>query len=135
MRFKNAYIFGAICPAENKAEALVLTTTGKQETEEHLKAISARVNENSHAVLIMDRAPWHKSLKTPDNITIIFLPSYSPELNSQENIWDYIRSNFLSNRVYDTLEEIINACCDAWNAFTAIPEKIKSIGTRVWATI
>lgn len=135
MRFENAYIFGGICPGENKAEAIVMTKTGKKETEAHLEAISLRVSEGSHAVIIMDGAPWHKSLKTPQNITIVILPPYSPELNPSENVWDYIRSNFLSNRVYNTLESIIDACCDAWNAFTSIPGRIKSIGTREWATI
>jgi len=44
------------------------------------------------------------------------LPSYAPELNSVENIWDYLRSNFLSHCVWDTYEAILDACCDAWNA-------------------
>jgi transposase len=47
------------------------------------------------------------------------LPPYAPELNSVENIWDYLRSNFLSHCVWDTYEAILDACCDAWNALMA----------------
>ena len=49
------------------------------------------------------------------NISLIFLPSRSPELNPVENIWQYLRANWLSNRVFDTYDDIINAACDAWN--------------------
>jgi transposase len=55
------------------------------------------------------------------------LPSYAPELNSVENIWDYLRSNFLSHCVWDTYEAILDACCDAWNALMAKSEVITSI--------
>ena len=52
------------------------------------------------------------------------LPPYAPELNSVENIWDYLRSNFLSHCVWDTYEAILDACCDAWNALIAKSEVI-----------
>jgi hypothetical protein len=47
------------------------------------------------------------------------LPPYSPELNPVENVWAYLRSNKLSNRVFETYEDIVNACCDAWRWFTS----------------
>ena len=54
---------------------------------------------------------------------------------SVENIWDYLRSNFLSHCVWDTYEAILDACCDAWNALMAKSEVITSIGTREWAQV
>ena len=63
-------------------------------------------------------------------VVLMLLPSYAPELNSVENIWDYLRSNFLSHCVWDTYEAILDACCDAWNALMAKSEVIASIGTR-----
>ena len=85
----------------------------------------------------MDRAGWHITgkLKVPKNITIILLPSRSPELNPVENIWQYLRQNWLSNRVFQTYEEILLAGCDAWNRLADQPETIKSIGMRKWAHI
>jgi len=88
-------------------------------------------------VLLLDRAGWHttRRLNVPRNITLIFLPSRSPELNPVEQIWQYIRANWLSNRVFETYDEIIDAACDAWNRLVKEPETITSIGMRDWAHI
>jgi transposase len=88
-------------------------------------------------VLLLDRAGWHttRRLDVPRNITLIFLPSRSPELNPVEQIWQYIRANWLCNRVFDTYDEIIDAACDAWNRLIAEPKTITSIGMRDWAHI
>ena len=80
---------------------------------------------------------WHTTSKldVPDNITPIFLPSRAPELNPVENIWQYLRANWLSNRVFETYLEIIEAACDAWQKLIAQPETITSIGMRQWAHV
>lgn len=101
----------------------------------HLEAISLRVRSSGHALLIMDRAPWHKSLKTPQNISILYLPSYSPELNPHENVWEYLKNTYLSNIVFDNLEHVIQACSDAWNALCDETGRINSIASRSWAVI
>ena len=72
-------------------------------------------------------------LVLPDNISLLPLPPYSPELNPVENIWQYLRQNHLANRVFDTYDAILDACCDAWNALTGMPDTIRSIATREWA--
>ena len=83
----------------------------------------------------MDRAGWHRAdrLKVPNNLTIILLPARSPELNPVENVWQYLRQNWLSNRVFDTYDDILDAGCEAWNRLIAQPETITSIGMRDWA--
>ena len=77
----------------------------------------------------MDRAGWHSTgkLKVPKNLTIILLPSRSPELNPVENIWQYLRQNWLSNRVFEDYHAIIEAGCQAWNKLIDQPETIMSI--------
>lgn len=100
-----------------------------------LEEISQSLSIDSHAILIMDRAPWHRSVIIPTNISIIYLPSYSPELNPVEQVWDFLRSNYLSNRVYETIDSIFSACSDAWNLFIAQPDIIYSIGQRSWASV
>ena len=77
----------------------------------HLAAISKEIAPQAHAVIIIDGAGWHKSqdLKVPDNISLLRLPPYSPELNAQENIWEYLRQNFLAGRVFDTYDAIVSA--------------------------
>jgi transposase len=70
----------------------------------------------AHAVLIFDRAGWHTTpnLAIPANITPILLPSRAPELNPVENIWQYLRANWLSNPVFENYDAIIDAACQAW---------------------
>ncbi len=101
----------------------------------HLDEISKMVARRAHGVVLMDRAGWHTTAKlsVPKNLTIILLPSRSPELNPVENIWQYIRANWLSNRVFEDYDAIIDAGCDAWNRLVDQPETIKSIGMRKWA--
>ena len=103
----------------------------------HIDEISRRVAPGAQAVLLMDRAGWHTTsmLDMPANITPIFLPSKSPELNPVENIWQYMRANWLSNRVFETYDAIIEAACEAWNKLIALPDTIKSIGMRDWAHV
>ena len=82
----------------------------------HLKEISTQVAQGAHAVVTLDGAGWHQQgdkLKVPDNISLLLLPSYSPELNPQENVWQFLRQNYLANRVYDTYTDLVDACCEA----------------------
>ena len=72
-------------------------------------------------------------LKMPENIIPLFLPSRSPELNPVENIWQYLRQTWLSNRVFEGNDHIVEACCDAWSRLIDKPWKIMSIGLRPWA--
>jgi len=101
----------------------------------HLNEISRNVARRAHAVVIMDRAGWHttEKLHVPNNLTIILLPSRSPELNPVENIWQYIRGNWLSNSVFEDYDAIVEAGCQAWNKLMAEPVTIQSIGMRQWA--
>ena len=104
---------------------------------QHLAEISRHVADDAHAILIMDQAGWHMSnnLVIPGNISILPLPPKSPELNPVENIWQYLRANWLSNRVFENYHGIIEAICDAWQRLIAKPETITSIGMRQWAHI
>ena len=134
-RTKWAYIFGAICPARGTCAGLVLPWCDTFAMNLHLAEISKAVAPGAHAVVIMDQAGWHTTpkLKVPDNITILPLPSKSPELNPVENIWQYMRDNWLSNRIFTDYEQIVALCCEAWEKLAQRPWKIMSIGLRDWA--
>ena len=134
-RTQSAYIFGAICPAEGKAAGLILPRCTTQAMALHLEEISLAVAPGHHAVLMLDQAGWHLSskLKVPDNITLLPLPSKSPELNPVETVWQYMRDNWLSNRVFSSYPDILNHCCEAWNRLVDQPWTIMSIGLRQWA--
>lgn len=134
-RTKWAYIFGAICPATGKGSGLVMPWADTHAMGEHLNLISAEVAPGAHAILIVDQAGWHTSpkLEVPDNITLLPLPPRSPELNPVENIWQFIRDNWLSNRVFKSYDDIVALCCEAWNKLIDDPDRITSIGWRKWA--
>ncbi len=85
-------------------------------------------------MLVLDGAGWHnpKALAVPDNITLVLLPPYSPELNPVERVWLYLRERFLSLRLFDDTEAIINACCTAWNALVAEPGRLRSLCYHPW---
>lgn len=134
-RTKSAYIFGAICPARGVGAALVLPHCNTLAMQWHLEEIATQVAPGAHAVVILDQAGWHMTgkLKVPENITLMPLPPRSPELNPVENVWQFMRENWLSNRVFNSHDDIVDHCCEAWNKLTDQPWKIMSIGLRKWA--
>ena len=103
----------------------------------HLEEISRRVAPGAHAVLTLDQAGWHttRKLQVPSNISLLHLPPASPELNPTENIWQYLRQTYLSNRVFRDYEDVVEASSSAWNNLIAERGRITSIGTRSWTAI
>ena len=101
----------------------------------HLEEIAQAVAPGAHAVLLLDQAGWHttKNLAVPGNITLLPLPARSPELNPVENLWQFMRDNWLSNRIFTSYENILNLCCEAWNKLVDQPWRIMTIGRRKWA--
>jgi len=101
----------------------------------HLAEISQAVYPSAPALLMLDRGGWHMSarLVVPANITLLPLPPRSPELNPVENVWQFIRDNCVSNRVFKSYDDIVAHCCEAWNELMDQPWRIKSIGRREWA--
>ena len=81
----------------------------------------------STPLLFADQAGWHiaGALRFPDNVTLIYLPSYSPELNPVERVWLYLRERHLSHRLLDGYEAIVDALCHAWKQLTA--ERFRSL--------
>ena len=136
-RTQSTYLFGAVCPEHGTGAALVLPFCNTEAMQLHLDEIATRVTEGAHAILILDQAGWHgaKELKIPSNISILQLPPRAPELNSQENIWQFMRQNWLSNRIFKSFEDIVDHCCYAWNTLIDQPWKIMSIAHRDWAVV
>ena len=134
-RYESAYLFGAICPARGVGAALALPFADTEAMQMHIDEIALNVAKGAHAVLLLDRAGWHTTdnLVWPRNITPILLPSRSPELNPVEQVWQYLRANWLSNRVFETYDDIVDAACEAWRNLIALPQTISSIGARDWA--
>lgn len=137
-RHDSAYIFGAICPERRIGAAIITPTVNIEAMALHLAEISSQVAPGSIAAVICDGAGWHATggaLQLPGNIMLLPLPPYAPELNSMENVWAYLRGNKLSAGIWDSYDEIVEACANAWNWLMDDPERIFSIGARRWATV
>jgi hypothetical protein len=135
--FASAYVFGAVCPSQGKAAALIMPICNTLAMNHHLSEISSQVAAGGHAVVILDGAGWHRSqgLVVPGNITLLALPPYSPELNPVERIWHYLRSHWLANSVFPSLADIMDACETAWNRFAADHALIRSLCAVAWAPL
>ena len=104
----------------------------------HLADISTQVAAGAITLLVCDGVGWHQlggKLLMPDNVLLLHLPPYSPELNCMENVWDYLRQNKLSALVWESYDDIVEACKNAWNWLIDDPARITSIGTREWACV
>jgi DDE superfamily endonuclease len=136
-RYEWAYLFGAVCPARGVGAAVVMPSADSAAMTEHLAEISKRVAPGAHAAIVLDGAGWHTSghVAVPDNVTLVVLPPYSPELNPTENVWQYLRQNHLANRLFETYDAIVEACCNAWNELCAEAGRIASIANRDWARV
>ena len=135
LRTASTYIFGAICPGEGKAVGLILPKCNTETMQLHLDEIAKDVAPGRHAILMLDKAGWHTSSKldVPENLTLLPLPAKCPELNPVENVWEFMRDNWLSNRVFLSYDDIVDHCCEAWNKLTSQPWRVMSIGQRLWA--
>ncbi len=122
-RTASTSIFGAICPQEGKAVGLILPWCNTEAMNLQLAEISVEVATGRHAALLVDQAGWHLSagLDVPANITIVPLPAKCPELNPHENVWQFMRDNWLSNHVFAGYENLADHCCYAWNKLADQP--------------
>ena len=126
-RYEWVYLYAAVEPATGESMALLAPHVNTETFNVFLKMLADEVKEDEHVVLIMDQAGWHKSksVKLPACITALLLPPYSPELNPTENLWHYLRSHHLSNRIYDNYDHLIDATSEAWRTLT--PNTIRSV--------
>lgn len=133
-RYEWVYLYAAVDPITGTSSGLLARHVNIITMEVFLQILSEEVDENDHVVLVMDQAGWHTSgrLTVPDNITLLFLPPYSPELNPIERLWAYMKSHYLSNRIYDDYDHLLDAGTAAYQSLT--PEVLKSICAANWLT-
>jgi transposase len=133
-RFTFAYIFAAVEPGTDNAFALVMPYIGTAAMQELLDRFAATIGEDEHVALILDQAGWHgaTALNVPKCITLLPLPPYSPELNPVEWVWEYMKERFLSLRLLNDYDAILDAACKAWNRLIAEAGRINSLCSHPW---
>lgn len=123
------YVFGAVCPQTGQASGLIAPSINAGTVNTFLRQLSGEFAADVHAVLIWDQAGFHTAndIQVPDNMTLISLPPYSPQLNPVERLWQYLRQHYWSNRVYADYQALEKAVVEAWHRVCLDPVKIKSI--------
>lgn len=131
-RYEWVYLYAAVDPLRGHSSALLARHVNIATMEAFLEILSREVRPDDHVVLVLDQAGWHTSgrLHVPENITLLFVPPYSPELNPIERLWAYMKSHYLSNRRYADYEALLDAGTDAYRALT--PELLQSICSTRW---
>jgi transposase len=133
-QFESAHIYGAICMTNGKTEAIISPILSKEIMRDHLELISNATEKGRHAVVIMDGASWHiESMESEfENLSIIKLPPYSPQLNPIEQVWRWLRQHHLANRCFNGYQDIVDSTSYAWNDFRSSKERVKSISYMGW---
>ena len=117
--------------------ALVLPFCNTEAMQLHLDEIATK-SPPAHTQSLSSIRPAGTALRSlvfPSNLSLLPLPPRAPELNSQENIWLFMRQNWLSNRIFKSFDDIVDHCCYAWNTLINQPWKIMSIAHRDWAVV
>jgi transposase len=116
-RFESLYLFAACRPSPDRTFALALPRVNVDAMTICLEHFAQQLEPDVHAVLMLDQAGWHdaRALHVPDTITLLPLPPASPALNPVERVWLYLRERYLSHRMLDDDEAVLDAVCRAWN--------------------
>jgi transposase len=135
--YQSVYLFGAVCPGQDRGCALILPRCDTAAMTLFLEELSGHVAPGAHAILVLDGAGWHtaKDLRWPDQVTPLPLPAYSPELNPQERVWEFLRQHHLALRRFLDYTALLDACQDAWRRFIGMPGRIRSLCSYPWATV
>lgn len=133
-RFTFAYIFAAVEPGTDNAFALIMPYADTDAMQVFLDRFSKTIAADEHVAMIADQAGWHVSnnLKVPPNISLVRLPPYSPELNPVERLWLYLKERFLSHRLLDDYDAIVDAAEAAWKRLTAETGRVTSLCSYSW---
>lgn len=122
-------MLGAVCPQTGQSVGLLAPYLNTDSVNAFFKEFKKETDTGVHVVMLWDQAGFHmsKKVKVPENVTLIPLPPYSPELNPIENLWHYLRSHYWSNRSYVDYDELRLAAIDAWQKSVLDADLIKSV--------
>lgn len=127
------YVFGAVSPQDGQHDSLVLPFANTEAMSIFLEELSRRYPDE-HLLIFMDQAGWHKAkaLRIPENVELAFLPPYCPDLNPQEQVWDELREKFFGNKLFKTLQAVVDMAVKGLRNLEQAPALIKSLAMRNW---
>jgi len=128
-----SYAFAAVSPHDGTLDSLILPEVDTQAMSIFLAEVAAR-HPQDIILMVLDGAGWHKAkgLEIPENIRLISLPPYSPQLNPAEHLWEEIREKWFTNLVFDSLDAVENHLAEALRSLEQNQEKVKSLTGFDW---
>lgn len=101
------YVYASVCPATGEVFSLIMPSCNIDAMSVYIEQMS-EFYKNNRVIMFMDKAGWHTSneLIKKDNIRILHLPPYSPELNPAEHLWDHIREKYFKNEMTNSIDEL-----------------------------
>ena len=132
--FEWVYVFGAVCPETGQTHGCLISFADTSAMNGYLKDFCKHIPDDEHVLMVLDRAGWHRArtLRIAENLTLLLLPAYSPELNPVELLWWQMRDKHLSNQVFETAEQLDMDVGKAWCAVTCQSETIRSLCLFPW---
>jgi transposase len=127
------HVFGSVCPHDGELISLVLPHADTDAMSLYLAEV-ARRHPKEHLLMFLDRAGWHQAqaLVVPPNLTLDWLPPYSPQCNPQELVWREVRRHPFGNHDYDSMDAVENALIARLRQLEAAPEQIQSLTGFDW---
>jgi putative transposase len=125
------YVFGAVDPVEGSSSFIIAPACNTDWTNTFFDVVS-RQFPNDYIIMAGDNAGWHKSkgLNLPNNMELMYIPAYTPEMNPIEQVWDEIKEKDFKNHFFDSLKKVTSQLC---KSFANVPnELIKSLCNRDW---
>ncbi len=127
------YVYSAISPFDGVIDSLIAPYANTEIMAIFLQQVAERFDDD-YIIMFMDKASWHTAgkLKIPDNMKLLFLPPYSPQLNPVEHLWKEVREKYFSNVVFDSIDSVENRLMEALIFMNQSPEIVKSFSAFNW---
>ena len=132
--FEWVYLYGAVDPVTGRSHGWLFPEVNTDAMNLFLETFSRELDPHEHALMVLDRAGWHRSreLVIPSNVTLLCLPPYSPQLNPSELLWWQMRDRHLSNRRFVDIPDLEQAVGKAWMWLVNRPEFLRSLCLFPW---
>ena len=132
---KFSYAFAAVSPHDGVMDSLILPWVNASTMSMFLSTVAQR-HPDEYIVMVMDQAGWHiaQELEVPQNMRLVLLPPYSPEINPAEHIWDALRENCIGNTVFGSLDAADKALSKGLRSLESDPTRMQSLTGFKWIT-
>jgi hypothetical protein len=127
------YVYLAVCPESGETISLILPYVDTECMNQFLQEVSEQYRD-FRVIMVLDGAGWHAStgLEEFDNIRLLFLPPYSPELNPAEHLWRYLREEHIRNSFWRTIDELVDSLVTVLHHLISPNETVRSLTAFHW---